>query len=329
MKKAHTPSYLLSCNGANNEAECTDKKTMAAVWKNEHKDNGMTANNQENPAAVRAGMSNELFKRLSEFIYTESGIKMPYSKKTMLEARLQKRLRSMGLSSFNEYCSYLFSPEGIANELVHMIDVVTTNKTEFFREPQHFEYLIEYVLPELIDKKGAGIRRPLMVWSAACSSGEEPYTLAMVLDQFSRRARGFSYQVLATDISTRVIETAREAVYDDEKVDQIPPEFRRHYLMRSKDRSKGLVRIVPELRAHVRFRRLNFMASDFGMREKMDVVFCRNVLIYFDRPTQEIVINHICSHLHPGGYLFTGHSETINGMNVPLQQVANTVSRRL
>ncbi len=301
---------------------------MSAAWRKEHNGNGMSAGGKDNSSPVRVGMSNELFKRLSDFIYTESGIKMPYSKKTMLEARLQKRLRSMELDSFNEYCSYLFSPEGIAKELVHMIDVVTTNKTDFFREPQHFEYLLEYVLPELIDTKGAGIRRPFMVWSAACSSGEEPYTLAMVLDRFSHKVRGFSYQVLATDISTRVLAQAQAAIYDGERADQIPQEFRRHYLMRSRDRTKGLVRIVPELRAHVKFRRLNFMADDFGMREKMDVVFCRNVLIYFDRPTQETVINRICSHLHHGGYLFTGHSETINGMNVPLQQVANTVSRR-
>ena len=284
---------------------------------------------QEKPYAfVRAGMSKELFSRLSEFIYQESGIKMPLTKKTMLEARLQKRLRSMGLGSYDEYCSYLFSPEGIANELVHMIDVVTTNKTEFFRESPHFEYLVEHVLPDLVQVQGSGIKRPFMAWSAACSSGEEPYTLAMVLDQFSRRVPGFTFQVLGTDISTRMLETARCGIYDEDRATQIPVELRHRYLMRSRDRSRGLVRIVPELRALVKFRRLNFMAEDFGMREKMDVVFCRNVLIYFDRSTQETVINRICGHVRPGGYLFTGHSETINGMKVPLRPVANTVSRR-
>ncbi|MFY9399562.1 MAG: protein-glutamate O-methyltransferase [Desulfomonilia bacterium] len=284
---------------------------------------------QENTTTIpRAMMSQELFSRLSEFIYRESGIKMPLTKKTMLEARLQKRLRAIGLGSYDEYCSYLFNPDGIANELVHMIDVVTTNKTEFFREAQHFEYLIENVVPELIKNKGAGIRRPFMVWSAACSSGEEPYTLAMVLDQFSRKIQGFTFQVLGTDISTRMLQIARDGIYEEERAQQIPFEFKRAYLMRSRDRSRRLVRIVPELRALVKFRRLNFVAEDFGMREKMDVVFCRNVLIYFDHPTQETVINRICGHLHPGGYLFTGHSETINGMKVPLVPVANTVSRR-
>jgi len=279
--------------------------------------------------AIKADMSNELFKRLSEFIYAECGIKMPLSKKTMLESRLMKRLRTIGLTTFHEYCNYLFSPEGIANELVHMINVVTTNKTDFFREPQHFEYLMEYAVPNLIERSGTGIRKPLMVWSAACSSGEEPYTLAMILDAFSRRVPGFKYLILGTDISTRVIEAARLGIYREERVAPIPEELRKNYLMRSRDRNRGLVRIVPELREHVKFRRLNFMDRDFGMREKMDIIFCRNVLIYFDRPTQEKVLARLCRHLHTGGYLFTGHSETIGGLDLPLEAVANTVSRRV
>lgn len=284
---------------------------------------------ENNATIVKVGMTNELFGRLSDFIYAESGIKMPITKKTMLEARLQKRLRAVGVNTFGEYCTYLFSPEGIANELVNMIDVVTTNKTEFFRESQHFDYLVGTVIPDLIRSTGAGTRRPFMIWSAACSSGEEPYTLAMVMDQFARKNQGFTFQVLGTDISTKVLDIARDAIYEADRIDGIPEALKRIYLMRSKDRAKGLVRIAPEIRARVRFRRLNFMAEDFGMREKMDVIFCRNVLIYFDRPTQQTVINRLCGHLHSGGYLFTGHSETINGMDVPLRPVANTVSRRL
>ncbi len=287
-----------------------------------------TAETPLNAVGLKANMSKEIFDKLSDFIYAECGIKMPITKRTMLEARLQKRLRITGRSTYEQYCSFLFSPEGTTRELIHMIDVVTTNKTEFFREAQHFEYLVDKVVPDLIAKKGAGIRRPLMIWSAACSSGQEPYTLAMVLDRYSRTVPGFSYQILGTDISTRVLDIAKDAVYDEESVEQIPQEYRRQYLLRSKDKARGLVRIVPELRTHVRFRRLNFMSEDFGMREKMDVIFCRNVLIYFDRKTQETVVNRICSHLHQGGYLFTGHSETINGMNTPLITVANTVSRR-
>jgi chemotaxis protein methyltransferase CheR len=279
--------------------------------------------------SVKSAMTNEHFGRLSEFIYNESGIKMALSKKTMLEARLAKRLRAIGLSTFEEYCKYLFSPKGVATELVHMIDVVTTNKTDFFREPQHFEYLTNNSIPDLIKSTGAGIRRPLMVWSSACSSGEEPYTLAMVLDDFSRKVDAFHYMVLGTDISTRMLETATEGIYTEERIDPVPMELRRKYLLRSRDRSRNMVRIVPELRSRVKFRRLNFMDDDFGLREEMDVIFCRNVLIYFDRATQEKVISKLCKHLHTGGYLFTGHSETLSGMDLPLNAVANTVSRKI
>jgi len=274
-------------------------------------------------------MSTDLFNRLSEFIYNESGIKMPLSKKTMLEARLQKRLRSIGLRNFDEYCSYLFSPEQMDTELVHMLDVVTTNKTDFFREPQHFEYLVEQAVPTLLESSGAGLRRPLMVWSAACSSGEEPYTLAMIFEEIARKISGFRYMILGTDISTKVLEIAQKGIYHEDRIAPVSMELRRKYLLRSKDKSKNVVRIVPELRARVRFRRLNFMNGDFGLREKMDIIFCRNVLIYFDRATQERVINRLCKHLASGGFLFTGHSETLSGMALPLATVANSVSRRL
>jgi len=283
----------------------------------------------ETPSAYdKEILSNNLFRRLSDFIYTECGIKMPPVKKTMLEARLGKRLKATGMASFEEYCRYLFSPEGTANELIHMIDVVTTNKTDFFREPQHFDYLVNTAIPHLMRTSGAGMRRTLMLWSAACSSGEEPYTLAMVLEELAARLSGFSFLILATDISTRMVETARQAIYPEERVAPVPMELRRKYLLRSRDPSRQEVRVIPRLRERVRFRRLNFLDEDFGFREKMDIIFCRNVLIYFDKPTQHKVVDHLCLHLTPGGYLFTGHSETLSGMDLPLDQVANTVSRR-
>lgn len=276
-----------------------------------------------------AKLTSDLFEKLSEFIYDTCGIKMPPSKSTMLEARLIRRMRALGLSSFHEYCRYLFSPEGREHELVHMIDAVTTNKTDFFREPQHFDYLVDEAIPKLIGSTGAGIRRPLMVWSAACSSGEEPYTLAMILQDITRTRRDFSFMVLATDISTKVLEKARQAIYDEERIMPVPMEYRKRYLLRSKKTQSKDVRIIPDLRAKVRFRWLNFMNDDFGLREKMDIIFCRNVLIYFDRPTQEKVVKRLCMHLAHGGYLFTGHSETLNGMDLPLKAVANTISRRI
>lgn len=276
-------------------------------------------------------MSPALFLKFSDFIQNELGIKMPEAKRTMLQARLQKRLRYLGLSSFDDYFDFVFSKKGQETELVHMIDAITTNKTDFFREPQHFEYLVDVVLPKLITRVGAGVRRKAMVWSAGCSTGEEVYTLGMVLSEFGNRHHQFGgqfrFSILGTDISTKVLKEAVLGIYDHEKIAPVPHAMRKRYLLRSKDKSKNLVRIAPELRGMVQFRRLNFMSEYFSLNESMDVIFCRNVLIYFDRENQEKVLNRLCRHLIPGGYLFTGHSETLNGLNVPLVQERSTIYR--
>lgn len=274
-----------------------------------------------------AAMTDREFARFSEFIYDTCGIKMPPVKKTMLEARLQKRLRKLGISSFKDYSEYLFSCTGAETELVHLIDVVTTNKTDFFREPAHFDYLVSQALPELMERTGAGLRKPLSIWSAGCSSGEEPYTLAMVLSEFSEQ-QNISFSILATDICTTVLDKARLAVYDEERIDPVPMALRRKYLLRGKGEQKGLVRVVPPLRHRITFRRLNFMDGDFGMREPMDIIFCRNVVIYFDKTTQERLLNKFYRQLIPGGYLFMGHSETLSGLDVPFVQMASTVYRK-
>lgn len=274
-------------------------------------------------------MSDRLFIRFSTFIQGELGIKMPEAKKTMLQARLQKRLRKLGIKSFKDYAEYVFSNRGMAEELPNMIDAVTTNKTDFFREPQHFDTLVQSVLPELIRIYGVGIRKRAMIWSAGCSTGEEVYTLAMVLNEFKNHFKEFQYSVLGTDISTKVLKCAALGIYSHEKAEPIPMNLRKKYLLKSKDKEKNLVRITPALRSVVTFRRLNFMDSDFGMRQAADVIFCRNVLIYFDRTTQEKVLNRLCRYLIPGGYLFTGHSETLNGLNIPLVQTTSTVYKKI
>ena len=266
------------------------------------------------------------FNRLSRFIYDTCGIKMPEVKATMLEARLQKRLRALGMQNFTDYCDYLFAPDGLRDELVSMLDVVTTNKTDFFREPDHFEHLTQRVLPDWV-RRHEGAR--LSIWSAGCSTGEEPYTLAMVLSEFALKNPGFDFQILATDISSRVLEKAKTAIYQESQVEPVPLELKRKYLLRSKDRASGVVRIVPELREKVRFRRLNFMDEDFGMRDLLDIIFCRNVIIYFDRPTQEKLLQRFHRQMKPGAFIFMGHSETLSGLDVPLTSVYPTVYRRL
>ena len=277
---------------------------------------------------MSAVLSDKDFARLSQYIHSECGIKMPLPKKVMLEARLRKRLRALGLGSFGEYCDFLFSPEGLKQERICMIDVVTTNKTDFFREPRHFEYLVQNALPELIRLCGAGTRRSLQVWSAGCSSGEEPYTLAMVLSEFAAHNPGFNFSLLATDISTSVLERAVRGTYKEERVEPVPLELKKKYLLRSRDKSKRLVRMSPELRTMVQFRRLNFLEDDFGMKRPRDIIFCRNVIIYFDRPTQEKVLTRLCNHLIPGGYLFMGHSETLSSLDLPLVSVGHMVYRK-
>ena len=273
-----------------------------------------------------AKLSDADFARLSKFIYNQYGIKMPEAKHIMLQSRLQKRLRALQMPSFSEYVDYVFSPAG-SSEIVHMMDVVSTNKTDFFRENQHFEYLLDTVLPELHDICRQNF---VKVWSAGCSSGEEPYTLAMVMSEYASKVRGFDFSILGSDLSTIVLDKAVTAIYPEERVDVIPYDLKKKYLLRSKDRTKPTVRIVPELRRKTSFMRLNFMDDTYNnVPNNFDIVFCRNVLIYFDRQTQEAVINKICRHLRSGGYFFLGHSESAAGINVPLKQLKPTVFKRL
>lgn len=275
------------------------------------------------------GISEKNFARLSRLIHDQCGIKMPPHKKNMLEARLRKRLRGLGLTTYGQYCDYLFGPGSGEGELVNLIDVVTTNKTDFFREAKHFDFLTEVALPRLLTTYGVGLQRPLRVWSAGCSTGEEPYTLAMVLSEFALAHPGFDFSILATDISTRVLEKARLAIYREERVEPVPEALKKKYLLRSRDPEKSQVRVVPELRAKVQFRRLNFMEENFGLREPVDIIFFRNVMIYFDRNQQTALLQRFCGCLPPGRYLFTGHSESLHGMGLPVVQVAPAAYRKL
>ncbi len=281
------------------------------------------------PALSKISMSDECFARFSNFIQGNFGIKMPEVKKTMLESRLQKRLRQLGLYNFEEYGEYVFSPEGLEKELVHMVDQVTTNKTDFFREPAHFEYLLDHAVPEFIKTTGAGMNRPLEIWSAGCSSGEEPYTLAMLLSQLAETRHGFDYAILGTDISVGMLERAVKGIYREHLTGPIPSMLMQKYLMRSRNRDSELVMIVPELRGKVRFRRMNLMDRVLEVDRTMDMIFCRNVIIYFERPIQYELILKLCENLTAGGYLFLGHSETLHGMELPLKQVSPMVYRKV
>lgn len=273
-------------------------------------------------------MNAETFTLFSEYIQEELGIKMHRNKQVMLQARLMKRLRALGIGTYEEYYEYLFSDKGHDTELPYFVHQVTTNKTDFFREPAHFQYMVEHAIPALVSENTYSWRNPLRIWSAACSTGEEPYTLAMVMADYAEQEHPVNFNILATDISTTVLQTAAQGIYNNEKVDPVPHFIRRKYILRSRDRKKDMVRIIPELRSKVHFQWVNLKAPSFNIDNKMDIIFCRNVIIYFSRETQQLVIGNLCNQLRTGGFLFMGHSETLSGFSLPLKQVATTIYRK-
>jgi chemotaxis protein methyltransferase CheR len=274
----------------------------------------------------KAELSENDFQAFSRYIFTQYGIKMPPVKRIMLQGRLLKRIRELNMNSYSEYKEYFFSKEGQERELLNFLNVVTTNKTDFYREPVHFAFLKDHVLPAFAES--TGFTRPFKVWSAGSSSGEEGYTIAIALNEFQQANPRFRYEVLGTDISSQMLQTASRGVYKESKIDMVPLELKRKYFLKSKDRENPTVRVIPELQTNLKLRYLNLMDSVYDIVDTFDVIFCRNVLIYFDRITQEKVINRLCRHLSSDGYFFIGHSESLSGMDVPLQHVKPTVFRR-
>ncbi len=280
-----------------------------------------------NEAFQHKTLSDTEFKKIASFIEQNVGIKMPPEKKLMMQSRLNSRLKALGLSSFKEYIDYVFMQKDDDHELIMLIDAMTTNLTEFFREPQHFDYMRSTVLPEFASQGRTSIK----LWSAGCSTGQEPYTLSIVMSEYIRQNSSMlrGYSVLATDVSTKVLDKAYSAVYDMQAIAGIPKDIKYRYFLKGKNQTHPQVRLKQDIRNHVEFMRLNFMDDDFGFRDTMQIIFCRNVLIYFDKETQERVIKKFMNYLEPGGYLFLGHSETIFGMDLPLKTVAPTVFQRI
>jgi len=267
-------------------------------------------------------MDEESFVRLSSYVTREYGIKLPATKKSMLESRLNKKVKSLGMDNYKQFLDYIFSDAGKKGDLFHVIDLITTNKTDFFREPEHFKFIAGTFLAQWSQADG---RRSMNIWSAGCSSGEEPYTLVMVMEEFRKRNPQFSYNIIASDVSIRMIQSAFNGIYSFDKIAGVPADLKRLYFLRSKTQP-DVVRVKPEYRKRINYKRINFMDESYGLlKQDYDIIFCRNVLIYFDKPTQERVIRKFISHLRPGGLLFLGHSESIMGMNVPLRQIQPTV----
>ncbi|MCC6928879.1 MAG: protein-glutamate O-methyltransferase [Gemmatimonadaceae bacterium] len=264
-------------------------------------------------------LSDAQFRRVGELVTRISGIQLPPGKESLVRSRLAKRMRILGVASVSDYLD-LVDRDASRTELAEMVDVLTTNKTSFFREADHFRLLQEVVFPSLERARGE-----IRLWSAGCSSGEEPYSLAMVARE-SLGAAASRVRILATDISSRVLEKARAAVYDADQLDDVPPALRqRHFepVAGAHDR----VRVTAATRELVQCARLNLM-GDWPMRGPFDVILCRNVMIYFDKATQEQLVSRYAALLAPGGYLLVGHSESLSGLRHGLAYVQPATYRR-
>ena len=259
----------------------------------------------------------ELFQRL---ILAEAGIWLAPVKKALLVGRLARRLRELGLASYRAYYDRVRDDPA---EQVRMLDAICTNETHFFREPRHFEFLATRLFPALREQAEAGQRaRRIRVWSAACSSGEEPYSIAMaLLDAFPS---GWDLEILATDLSTKILERARAAVWPMEKSSEIPQPYLKSFMLRGVGGQEGLMKAGPELRALVRFDRIN-LNGDAWPAGRFDLVFCRNVLIYFERRAKERVVGRLLDRLEPGGHLFLGHAESLGGLTARARAAIPTV----
>ncbi len=273
----------------------------------------------------RSTLAPGLFRKFQQLIYQEAGIWLATHKHALLTGRLARRLRLLGLNNMQEYYQLVTQPDQ-QHERAVMIDCITTNETHFFREPRHFDFLEREVFPKWQQAAAAGERLPrLRVWSAGCSSGEEPYSLAMLLLKHFPEAKGWELEVLGTDISTRVLEKARTAMYPLDKSKDIPAEYLRAYMLKGKGDHKGVMKVSPELHRVVRFARVNLHADSYPILGSFDLIFCRNVLIYFDQESKMKVLSGILRHLSPSGLLFVGHSEHLGGIAPNLKTVAPTV----
>ena len=263
-------------------------------------------------------ISKQEYEKIRTLLYDESGISLGDSKQSLVVSRLTKRLRHLQLDGFASYYDYVTQDDS-GEEFTRMLDLLSTNKTDFFREPKHFDFLRERILPSL--EKDKQIR----IWSSACSTGEEPYTIAMTLYESVRAPEQWNFQVLASDISTRVLAHAAKGLYAEERVREVPPEIIKRHFLHGRGDSAGLVKVKPHLSSIITFRRLNLMDDRFPIKAPLDLIFCRNVMIYFDRPTKERLVNKFYQHLKPGGYLFIGHSESLQWVTHPFKAIAPTI----
>ncbi|EEW24138.1 CheR family methyltransferase [Rhodobacter ferrooxidans] len=263
------------------------------------------------------------FDRLAHLIKAEIGVRLPANKQTMVEGRLRKRRMALGFASMQAYFDHLFENGGLNNEMAVIVDAVTTNKTDFFREPQHFHLMVDRLVPQTLRNRPAHSRHHMLkAWSAAASTGAEVFTIAMLLEDMRGRNASLNYGILGTDVNNQVLATAALGIYPAEQLDPVPPELRARFTMQGSGAQSGQVRIVPELRQRTHFARLNLMDHSYPVDHDIDLIFLRNVLIYFDPADQARVIDRLTAHLVAGGHLLVGHSESMVVRHDALIQIA-------
>jgi chemotaxis protein methyltransferase CheR len=265
------------------------------------------------------------FQQFTAFVSRHTGIALNESKRPLVCARLRKRLRHYGYVRLRQYYDHLIDRDPAGEELVRMVNALTTNKTEFFREAHHFALFRTDILGRRATTNGP---RRLRVWSAGCSSGEEPYSIAFTVLDALPDAADWDVRILASDIDTDMLALATRGVYLADRVAGVPASQRERYFARGRGPNEGLVRVRPEATRLVTFRRINLRDEPWPIRAAFDAIFCRNVLIYFDRALQQDVVGRIVEYLKPGGHLFLGHSESLLGMTTGLRPVGKTVYRR-
>ena len=270
--------------------------------------------------------SGKAYRFLVDLVYEHSRIRLGADKQTLLANRLQKRLRVLGLASYDDYCAVLESREG-AEEIEELVDLISTNHTKFFRESDHFSFLVSRVLPALIPRL-VSLGSPLRLWSAAASSGEEPYTMAIVIAEYLRAYPPLEWQITASDISKRMLGHAQQGIYRMDAVQTVPPALLKRYFQKGMGVRAGTCRIKPELRDRLRFERINLFQPTYPVARKQHVIFCRNVMIYFDAPSRAIAVQRLTQHLSPDGYLVVGHSESLLGTRHGLQPIQQGIYQR-
>lgn len=271
-------------------------------------------------------ISDKEFALFQSLIHQETGIYLSSAKKGLLVGRLTRRLRELGIDSFGAY--YRRVAEGGEEERTRLFDAISTNETHFFREPKQFQFLREQILPEWASQAAAGARpKTLRAWSAGCSTGEEPYSVAMMLLDFFPPATGWSIEILATDLSTRVLAQARAGVWPVEKAKEIPERYLKAFMRKGVRTEAGKMKAGPEIASVIRFERLNLNESAYSVGDCFDLIFCRNVLIYFDVGSKARVVDRLLDHLSPDGYFFLGHAESLHGLSERARTLGPTIYR--